>query len=343
MLLTEPGRHCPVGCPRCRRRLRPRGRFPPHRHQPPVLGCSRHAGPISTLILDELVDTVDGVRSTILASVDGFGLARSRSMGDEASHPAMLAAAVGLAHQLVAMSGGDRLRQLVVDHDGGLLLVWPIGEQRVLAVLASPTVEQRNARSFVRARHAALSGVNRECPDLQDPRHRAVRGRQDVDDPVGVADPGDLHRCGHQRRRTDVKSHTTVAMDFGTYCLDGDDTRLLLFGTPGQARFRFMTNILKGDVDVVAFVIDAEATETHAGAGVELRALLRDLRVPAVIAVNRCDDLTIAARLARSLGALDGEAVVPCQLIDPDSGREVVVEILLTLLASMEHSKAEVA
>jgi len=111
-------------------------------------------------ILDELVDTVDGVRSAILATVDGFGLARSRSMDDEASHPAMLAAAVGLAHQLVAMSGGDRLRQLVVDHDGGLLLVWPIGEQRVLAVLASCTVEQRNARSFVRARHAALSGVS---------------------------------------------------------------------------------------------------------------------------------------------------------------------------------------
>jgi hypothetical protein len=65
--------------------------------------------------------------------------------------------------------------------------------------------------------------------------------------------------------------------------------------------------------------------------------------VPAGIAVNRCDDITIARRLARSLGALDGEAVVPCQLIDPDSGREVVVEILLTLLASMEPTKAEVA
>ena len=117
-----------------------------------------------TAILDELVDTIDGVRSAILASVDGFGLARSRSMDDEASHPAMLAAAVGLAHQLVAMSGGDRLRQLVVDHDSGLLLVWPIGDQRVLAVLASSTVEQRNARAFVRTRHAALSGASSRVP-----------------------------------------------------------------------------------------------------------------------------------------------------------------------------------
>jgi small GTP-binding protein len=141
---------------------------------------------------------------------------------------------------------------------------------------------------------------------------------------------------------SDVKPHTTVAMDFGSYRLD-DGTRLLLFGTPGQHRFRFMTDILKSEVDVVAFVVDAEASETHAAAGVELRALLRDLRVPAVIAVNRCDDRDVAARLARSLGALESEAVVPCQLIDPDSGREVVVEILLTLLASMESTEAEVA
>ena len=62
-----------------------------------------------------------------------------------------------------------------------------------------------------------------------------------------------------------VKGETTVAMDFGTYRLDdGGDVQLLLFGTPGQPRFRFMTNILKGDVDVVAFVIDADATGTHA-------------------------------------------------------------------------------
>lgn len=139
-----------------------------------------------------------------------------------------------------------------------------------------------------------------------------------------------------------VKSHTTVAMDFGSYALD-DDTRLLLFGTPGQARFRFMTTILKGDVDVVAFVIDAEATETHAEAGRELRALLSDLRVPAVIAVNRCDDLHTAKVMARSLGALSSEAVVPCQLIDPDSGREVVIEILMTLLSSLELNRVEVA
>lgn len=139
---------------------------------------------------------------------------------------------------------------------------------------------------------------------------------------------------------SDVKAHTTVAMDFGTYQLDEDGVSLLLFGTPGQPRFRFMTNILKGDVDVVAFVIDAEARQTHAAAGVELRSLLSELRVPAVIAVNRCDDQDVANRMARSLGALAGEAVVPCQLVDAESGRDVIVEILLTLLDSMEKGTA---
>jgi predicted regulator of Ras-like GTPase activity (Roadblock/LC7/MglB family) len=110
-------------------------------------------------ILDELVAYVDGVRAAILASVDGFGLARSSSMPDEASHPAMLAAAIGLARQLVALGGGAQLRQLVVDHDGGLMLVWPIGEQRVLAILAVSGVEQQRLRSFVQARATWLAGA----------------------------------------------------------------------------------------------------------------------------------------------------------------------------------------
>jgi predicted regulator of Ras-like GTPase activity (Roadblock/LC7/MglB family) len=105
--------------------------------------------PDASAILDELVATVAGVQAAVLASADGFGVARNRSMSDEASHPAMLAAAIGLARQLVVMGGGTRLRQFVVDHDGGLMFVWPIGEQRVLAVLATRTVDQRRVRAFV--------------------------------------------------------------------------------------------------------------------------------------------------------------------------------------------------
>jgi len=70
----------------------------------------------------------------------------------------MLAAAIGLARQLVVMGGGSQLRQLVVDHDGGLMLVWPMGDQRVLAVLATNSVEQRRVRSFVQTRVTWFAG-----------------------------------------------------------------------------------------------------------------------------------------------------------------------------------------
>lgn len=141
-----------------------------------------------------------------------------------------------------------------------------------------------------------------------------------------------------------IKARTTIAMDFGTYTIRGeralgdDDIRLLLFGTPGQERFWFMTDILKGSVDAVVYVIDAEADATHAVAGAAMRSLLRDLRVPLVVAVNRCDDGDHAEFVARSLGALVSEAVVPCQLIQPESGRQVVVETLIAVLDRLERS-----
>jgi signal recognition particle receptor subunit beta len=138
-----------------------------------------------------------------------------------------------------------------------------------------------------------------------------------------------------------VKSRTTVAMDFGTYVVEGGDVRLLMFGTPGQPRFWFMTDILKGQVDAVIYVVDAEATHTHAEAGAAMRALLRDLRVPLVIAVNREDEPEAATMVARQLGALASECVLACQLIEPASGREVVIETLLAVLDRLERQQSE--
>ena len=111
----------------------------------------------ATEALDELTEVIAGARGALLASVDGFALAQSDTMPNEASHAAMLAAAIGLAHQLVLMGGGDQLRQLVVDHDHGLLLLWPIGDTRVLAMLTEPTVDQTHLRRFVRSRAALLA------------------------------------------------------------------------------------------------------------------------------------------------------------------------------------------
>lgn len=143
-----------------------------------------------------------------------------------------------------------------------------------------------------------------------------------------------------------IKPQTTVAMDFGTYVLDaderGDAVRLLIFGTPGQRRFQFMTDVMKGEVDAVVYVVDAEAVHTHTDAGDAMRALLSDLRVPLVVAVNRCDDPWHATLVARQLGALASEMALPCQLIEFTSAREVAIEALVAVLDRMERGEAPI-
>ena len=141
-----------------------------------------------------------------------------------------------------------------------------------------------------------------------------------------------------------VKANTTVAMDFGTFALDtgaGEEpVHLLMFGTPGQERFRFMTDILKADVDVVTFVVDGRAPATFPEARQMLALVMNGLRVPLVIAVNRCDDLIQARKVAEFLGAAADVPAIPCQLIDPESGREVVAEVLVVLLESTDLALA---
>ena len=117
--------------------------------------------PPLAIVLDELTSVVDGVNDALLASVDGFAVARSANMADSAAHAAVLAAGMGLAHQLAAMGGGSELRQLVVDHDQGLLFLWPIGGQRVLAILTTRQVDQQSLRSFVRSKAHWLEGEQR--------------------------------------------------------------------------------------------------------------------------------------------------------------------------------------
>jgi len=128
---------------------------PPPPSQP--IGSDRPAPTNAAEALDEMTEVIAGARGALLASVDGFALAQSESMPNEAAHAAMLAATIGLAHQLVRMGGGEQLRQLVVDHDGGLLLLWPIGDTRVLAMLTESTVDQTRLRRFVRARASLLA------------------------------------------------------------------------------------------------------------------------------------------------------------------------------------------
>ncbi len=130
---------------------------PPPSVTPTSAGTSAATPPLA-LVLDELIASVDGVNGALLASVDGFAVARSSMMPNSAAHAAILAAGMGLAHQLAAMGGGSELRQLVIDHDEGLLLLWPLGAKRVLALLTTRRVDQQSMRQFVQAKAHWLAG-----------------------------------------------------------------------------------------------------------------------------------------------------------------------------------------
>ncbi|MEM8621334.1 MAG: roadblock/LC7 domain-containing protein [Actinomycetota bacterium] len=111
--------------------------------------------PDMRLVLADVVRGASGARNAVLVSGDGFALAASGA-DDPTEHAAMTAAALGLGRQLTASAGGQDLRQLVIDHDGGLIFVWPIGGCRAVCVLADNDVDQRGLRRLVRAHGARL-------------------------------------------------------------------------------------------------------------------------------------------------------------------------------------------
>ena len=109
-------------------------------------------------VLDELVEAVPGVHGLVLASADGFAVATSSGVDDGPAHAAMLAAVTALAEQLVEAGGGRELRQLAADHELGVVLVWPIGNHRSLAVIADTVFDHRRLRMLVDWRSASLLG-----------------------------------------------------------------------------------------------------------------------------------------------------------------------------------------
>lgn len=87
----------------------------------------------------------------------------------------------------------------------------------------------------------------------------------------------------------DLKANTTVALDYGVVVLD-KETKLHLYGTPGQARFEFMWGILSSGARGLILLLD----HTDADPLKQLSFYLEkfsDLvkNVPVVIGVNKID------------------------------------------------------
>ena len=134
-----------------------------------------------------------------------------------------------------------------------------------------------------------------------------------------------------------VKSQTTVAMDFGRITVD-DDLILYLFGTPGQRRFDFMWEILSEGMLGFVVMVDSTRPETFR----EARRILETFRAyaptPYIVAANKQDmadaweinDLRLSLRLA------DDVKLLPCIATDKDTVKKILIELLYSILELMD-------
>jgi len=138
-------------------------------------------------------------------------------------------------------------------------------------------------------------------------------------------------------KEANEKENTTVAMDFGRITVD-DDLVLYLFGTPGQRRFDFMWEILAEGMLGFIVMVDSAKPETFREAKSILETFRAYAPTPYVVAANKQDhpdawtteDLRIALRLEPEVKLL------PCVAKERDSVRNVLLELLYTILEETE-------
>ena len=134
-----------------------------------------------------------------------------------------------------------------------------------------------------------------------------------------------------------IKESTTVAMDFGRITVD-DELVLYLFGTPGQKRFDFMWEILAEGMLGFVVMVDSTRPETFREAKSILETFRAYAPTPYVVAANKqdmqeaweLDDLRIALRLNPAVKLL------PCTATNKERVKEVLLELLYSILAEME-------
>ncbi|RMF81120.1 MAG: GTP-binding protein [Chloroflexi bacterium] len=135
----------------------------------------------------------------------------------------------------------------------------------------------------------------------------------------------------------EVKDQTTVAMDFGRITVD-DDLVLYLFGTPGQRRFDFMWEILAEGMLGFVVMVDSAKPETFREAKSILETFRAYAPTPYVVAANKqdhpdawqTDDMRVALRIDEDVKLL------PCVAKDKESVKNVLLELLYSILEEME-------
>jgi small GTP-binding protein len=137
------------------------------------------------------------------------------------------------------------------------------------------------------------------------------------------------------------KNETTVAMDFGRITIDRDLV-LYLFGTPGQERFDFMWEILGEGMLGYVVLVDSTRPESLDEAVSILAAFRKMAHVPFVVALNRAEGLDEGEeeRVRATLELAPDVPVVPCDAIDRESVKSVLLALLYAVVDSLDAAAA---
>lgn len=133
----------------------------------------------------------------------------------------------------------------------------------------------------------------------------------------------------------DRKATTTVALDYGELEL-ADAGRLLLYGLPGQARFRFMFEVVRSGLIGVIVLVDATDARGVAGLDDTLATYADEIRhLPCAVALNKAVDPPAGLR-EQCAGVLRRHRIVaPVHVIDARR-REDIAEVFRVMLMMME-------
>ncbi|MGL4178413.1 MAG: GTP-binding protein [Dermatophilaceae bacterium] len=146
----------------------------------------------------------------------------------------------------------------------------------------------------------------------------------------------------------DLKTSTTVAMDYGSITLHGDTehdgVELLFFGTPGQARFEFMWRILAEGTDGYVVLLDARRPESIEQARDILRVFTeRDPGLTVVVGAGRTEAGAAGRaqldQVAATLG-LPSSAVFAVDARDADSCRSLLLSLLFAVFGGVTLGNA---
>ena len=140
-----------------------------------------------------------------------------------------------------------------------------------------------------------------------------------------------------ERRNTDEKTvswkkNTTVALDFGRLTLNSDQI-LYLYGTPGQARFDFMWDIILNKVHAYILLVAAHRPQDFRGARRILTYINQRVQIPMIIGITHtdCEDAWQKDDVILALGLTNKNICLPVVHVDAENPSSVA-QCLLTLL-----------